>query len=103
MLSQVGLFGSAGGFAASRPAWQPAHELPIRIGELSALGGCAGLNSGLGRLRMPTTPDDDDPSGSVCGQKSRPPVWAQMLTGKPPGLTGAVLHAKQSGSFTTPH
>src|SRR5689334_9367075 len=91
MLSHDGLFGSAGGFAASRPAWQPAHEVPIRYGELLALGGCVGLKSGLGRLRMPTTPaDDTGPSASTShGQTSRPPV--------------VMLPGVQSGSLTTPH
>src|SRR5262245_46312720 len=96
MLSHDGLFGSAGGLAGSRPAWQPAHEVPMRMGELSSPGGMAGLNSGFGRLRMPTTPPDDEPSGSVIGQKSMPSVRAQMLP------SGVASQGRQSGSLTTP-
>src|SRR5271167_1542474 len=54
MFAHVGWFGSAGGCAASSPAWHPAHDTPTRIGELVALGGCAALNAGLGNSRTPT-------------------------------------------------
>src|SRR5262249_10279737 len=90
MLSQPGAFGSAGGLAASRPAWQPAHDTPNRYGELLRPGGCVGLKNGVGRLRMPTTPaDETGPWASTShGQTSRPPV--------------ARLPGVQSGSLTAP-
>src|SRR5688572_18893149 len=50
MLSQVGAFGLRGGFAGSRPAWQLAHDTPIRT--------CGPAGVETTRLRTPMTPAD---------------------------------------------
>src|SRR5262245_48349479 len=76
MLSHDGLFGSAGGFDGSRPAWQLAHDTPIIT--RGPRGVCTTF------LRTPITPAD---SGS--SQRSKPPVVAS------PGV--------QSGSLMRPH